>query len=181
MVELADTIVLDAGTHQGYGKHYRLLDYDLITPFQKTIFVGEIFYCLTITFAKLSILCFCWRIFSSSTSIRLPIYILSGIVSTWTLAVVSLSYNHPRYKATVNVPFEILTTIFQCDPVSGFWNQTKPARCNVDNHNFIVGIAIPNILTDVALMALPLPYIWRLNRSRSQKIALAGVFLVGGL
>ena len=72
-------------------------------------------------------------------------------------------------------------TIFQCKPVSGFWNRTKPGTCNVDSQKFFIGNAIPNILTDVALMALPLPYIWHLNRSKSQKIALAGVFLLGGL
>lgn len=72
-------------------------------------------------------------------------------------------------------------TIFQCKPVSGFWNRTKPAICNVDSQKFFIGNAIPNILTDVALMVLPLPYIWQLNRSKSQKIALAGVFLLGGL
>ena len=102
MIESADRTVLDAGTHQGYGKHYGLLDYDLVMPFQKTIFVGLIFYCLTITFAKLSILCFCWRIFSASTSIRLPIYILIGTVLAWTLAFVGLSYNHQKYKATAD-------------------------------------------------------------------------------
>lgn len=72
-------------------------------------------------------------------------------------------------------------TIFQCNPVSGMWNRTKPAICNVNTKKFLLGNAIPNILTDVALMVLPLPYIWRLNRSRSQKIALAGVFMLGGL
>ncbi|KAI4224930.1 MAG: hypothetical protein L6R36_004289 [Xanthoria steineri] len=144
-----------------YGKHYQTLHFDFVTPFFKNLFVGEILYCLTITFAKFSILCFCWRIFSSSKSIRPPIYILSGIVSMWTLAV-------------------IFMTIFQCKPVSGFWNRTKPAICNVDSQKFFIGNAIPNILTDVALMVLPLPYIWQLNRSKSQKIALAGVFLLGG-
>lgn len=181
MIEWADRTVLNAGTHQGYGKHYQLLDGDSVTPLQKMIFVGEIFYILTLTLAKLSILCFYWRIFSSSTSIRLPIYILSGIVSMWSLAAVSHYAIIKSIRLLLTLPFEIFTTIFQCDPVSGFWNRTEPAGCNVDNHIYIVGIAIPNILTDVAFMALPSPYIWRMNRSRSHKIALTGVFLVGGL
>ena len=81
----------------------------------------------------------------------------------------------------LNLTAQILITIFQCNPVSGFWNRTKPATCRVDTTDFFLGNAIPNVLTDVALMALPVPYIWRLNRSRSQKIALLGVFLLGGL
>ena len=99
----------------------------------------------------------------------------------WALAVVSLSYHPQNQRLLLTLPVKIFMTIFQCKPVSGFWNRTKPAICNVDSRKFFIGNAIPNILTDVALMVLPLPYIWQLNRSKSQKIALAGVFLLGGL
>ena len=44
-----------------------------------------------------------------------------------------------------------------------------------------MGNAVPNIITDWALLILPIPYIWRLQQSRPQKIALCGVFLLGGL
>lgn len=76
---------------------------------------------------------------------------------------------------------QILVTIFQCTPISEFWNRTHPAKCTVDTKSFSIGGAIPNILTDVALLILPLPYIWRLNRPVSQKFALAGIFMLGGL
>ena len=84
------------------------MHFDFVTPFFKNLFVGEILYCLTITFAKFSILCFCWRIFGSTKSIRLPIYILSGIVSMWTLAVVSLSYDTQNSKATADLTYSDL-------------------------------------------------------------------------
>lgn len=57
----------------------------------------------------------------------------------------------------------------------------QPANCSVDDYMFFLGNAVPNILTDVALMALPLPYIWRLNRPMAQKVALGGIFVLGGL
>lgn len=56
-----------------------------------------------------------------------------------------------------------------------------PANCIVDDYAFFVGIAVPNIITDVALLVLPLPYIWRLHRAKSQKIALVGIFMLGSL
>jgi hypothetical protein len=41
--------------------------------------------------------------------------------------------------------------------------------------------AIFNIVTDVALLILPIPYIWRLHVSRSQKILISGIFILGSL
>jgi hypothetical protein len=38
-----------------------------------------------------------------------------------------------------------------------------------------------SIFTDLAVAVLPLPFIWKLNLRRSQKIALSVVFLLGCL
>ena len=79
------------------------------------------------------------------------------------------------------IDLQILVTIFQCDPVSGFWNRNIPAKCKIDDYAFFLGIAVPNIVTDAAIIALPMPYIWQLHRLTSQKIALAGIFMLGSL
>ena len=83
----------------------------------------------------------------------------------------------------LNMHLKILVTIFQCKPVSSFWhrNPNKPSDCFVDDYAFFVGIAVPNIITDAALLSVPIPFIWRLHRDRPQKIALAGTFMLGGL
>ena len=75
---------------------------------------------------------------------------------------------------------KILVTIFQCVPVSGFWNREKHAEC-VNYQHLFIGITVPNIATNLALLALPVPYIWRLHTTASQKIALTGTFMLGGL
>lgn len=108
---------------------------------------------------KFSILAFYSRLFAAS--IRVPCYILAGITACWGIAV-------------------ILVTVFQCTPVSGYWNRQIPAKCIVDDYAFFVGIAVPNILTDAAILSLPVPYIWRLRRTRSQKVALLSIFALGG-
>ncbi len=78
-------------------------------------------------------------------------------------------------------PTQVATTIFQCNPVRGFWDHTVQASCKVDVYAFFIGNAVPNIITDWALLILPIPYVWRLQKSRVQKIALCGIFLLGGL
>jgi hypothetical protein len=41
--------------------------------------------------------------------------------------------------------------------------------------------SIPNLVTDVAMLALPLPAIWTLKMSRGQKVGLTLTFLTGSM
>lgn len=149
--------------HQGYGKHLEVLDPNtFLADFFKNLFAGEILYTLLIVTVKFSILAFYWRLFGRS--VKIPVWILGGITAAWGIAV-------------------ILVSVFQCTPVSGFWNRltVPPPQCIVNDYAFFVGIAVPNIITDVAILSLPVPCIWRLHRDGAQKIALAGIFALGGL
>ena len=42
-----------------------------------------------------------------------------------------------------------------------------------------LGASIPNVITDVLLLVLPLPYVWNLQAPVSQRAILAGMFLLG--
>jgi hypothetical protein len=42
-----------------------------------------------------------------------------------------------------------------------------------------LGGSVPNILTDIILIVLSLPYAWRLNAPLAQRIVLAGMFMMG--
>ena len=55
-----------------------------------------------------------------------------------------------------------------------------PQRTCINTLHYFLGIQIPNIIIDVAIMALPLPWIFRLKITLSQKIALSGIFTLGG-
>ena len=61
------------------------------------------------------------------------------------------------------------------------WDKTMNPTCSVNVYDFFIGNAVPNIITDWALLVLPIPYIWRLHQVRAQKVALCGVFGLGGL
>lgn len=51
--------------------------------------------------------------------------------------------------------------------------------CRVEPMKFFYGNAIPTIVTDLMMLALPVPYIWGLHLPTPQKVALGGIFLVG--
>lgn len=145
---------------RGVGRHIELYGLEGVKHFYLSLFVCEILYTLTLCLTKFSILLFLIRIFGK-TSIRIPIMILASIVTGWAIAVV-------------------VTTIFQCSPVQGFWDKSTNPTCAVNVYAFFIGNAVPNIVTDWALLLLPIPYIWRLHQRRAQKIALCGVFGLGG-
>lgn len=144
--------------HQGFGHHFEILPKDYLTTFGKNFFTGEILYFLTIGVVKCSILAFYWRLFRAS--IRVPCCILGAVTICWEIAV-------------------LLITVLQCTPISGFWNKGIHAKC-LNTKYFFLGNSVPNIVTDLALLLLPVPYIWRLHATTSQKIVLAGTFMLGG-
>lgn len=76
---------------------------------------------------------------------------------------------------------QVLVTIFQCSPVSGFWNRIDGSQCNIDLRVFFASVSVINIVTDVVILALPMPYVIGLKRSAGQKVAVCGIFLTGSL
>jgi hypothetical protein len=73
-----------------------------------------------------------------------------------------------------------LIVIFACDPIAGSWDLSlaATAKC-VDKKSFYVGGSVPNVITDVILVILPLPYVWRLHASVAQRVVLGGIFALG--
>ncbi|KAJ5971296.1 uncharacterized protein N7479_001214 [Penicillium vulpinum] len=146
--------------NRGVGTHIYPLGLTGVSHFYINLFVCEILYTLSLCFTKYSILLFFWRIFNL-TNIRIPIYIIASLITGWGLGI-------------------ILTTIFQCVPVQGLWDFSITAHCGVNINDFFIGNAVPNIITDWALLILPLPYVWKIQQNTTQKIALCGAFAMGG-
>lgn len=67
-----------------------------------------------------------------------------------------------------------------CIPAKKFWDPTVEGAC-LDTSKFYYGVQIPNILSDVVLLVMPMRVVWTLPIPKSQKALLSGVFLVGGL
>ncbi|PYH67482.1 uncharacterized protein BO88DRAFT_344157 [Aspergillus vadensis CBS 113365] len=123
------------------------------------LFSCELTYTGVIVLVKFSILALYWRLFNRA-NIKIPISILATLVCMWGIAV-------------------FLLTLLQCIPTRGLWDQSIDASCNVDSQKFLFAISIPNIIIDVTLLVLPVPYIMKLNTSRSHKKAIMSMFLLG--
>lgn len=79
----------------------------------------------------------------------------------------------------------LLVSIFQCTPVAFAYDKTiiatNPHAHCINTDQFYNGNAIPNIITDVLILALPVREVLRLQIHRPQKTAILGMFMMGGL
>ncbi|KAJ5577848.1 uncharacterized protein N7459_006812 [Penicillium hispanicum] len=115
----------------------------------------------TITPAKISLLLFYVRIFYKR-HFRVCAYIVGSLV----------------LGVGITVLFE---SIFQCSPISYGWNPTVSDGSCLDQTSFYRAIWPFNVLTGLLIWVLPMPYVWSLHAPKGQKMALTGVFLLGGL
>ncbi len=123
-------------------------------------------YVVAITLAKASLLLFLYRIFHVDRRFRIAAWVVGGILGIW---------------ATVTV----FLAVFACRPVKASWNlkllkdpktKCEPKAWNVEN---IYGFC--NIITDFALIIMPLPLVWRMQMDRKKKIGVGLVFASGVL
>lgn len=126
----------------------------------EAIYAIEQVYTPTIALVKSSILLFYARVFPG-VRFRRYLYGLGAVVALWWIACQ-------------------FTTIFECTPIHFFWTQNPTTGHCINVKSYFIGQAIPNIITDIFIMALPLPLIWKLNLPQKQKFALSGIFLLGG-
>ncbi|MCJ1352543.1 MAG: hypothetical protein MMC33_002527 [Icmadophila ericetorum] len=143
----------------GFGQHVQLATLETATRFFQMLYFVQIVYIFAIAFIKWSILLFYRRIFSVSGT-KVPLLVIGVIVLCWSIA-------------------SILASILSCVPVAGFWDKASPSKC-INTTRFFLGVAIPNITTDLVILIFPLPMIWKLRMAKSQKVALMGVFTLGG-
>lgn len=100
------------------------------------------------------------RIFTNiSRLFRVGAMICGAVVTLW---------------ATAFVP----TAIFQCTPVARAWDIDIPGHCINLQLGFYC-VALPNILTDIAILSLPIRSCWQLHRSVLYRLSLIGVFMLG--
>ena len=110
--------------------------------------------------AKASITFQYLRVFSN-TPIRIPCYIILGVLAAFVLS--------------VNI-----SSIVTCIPVSKFWNSTQPGHC-VDKEALWFSAAAIHILSDFVLLFLPMPVLNSLHLPKRQKYALMLIFAFGSL
>jgi len=73
----------------------------------------------------------------------------------------------------------VVSTVFQCKPIAGFWDAKLPGMKCYNTDAFWYAYAIINIITDVIVWALPLPEIKKLHLPSLQRWGLAAIFALG--
>lgn len=110
---------------------------------------------------KIGILLLYWRIFGNDRRVRKWIFVVGAIV-----------------VATHTALF--FAFVFQCSPISFFWTQAPGGSCFQQDNFYMSGGSL-NILGDCMVLGLPMYSIWHLQTSKSQKLAVTFLFLLGSL
>lgn len=101
-----------------------------------------------------------WRILPSA-NVRRTIYICGAIVLAWTLGT-------------------CLTGALACIPVYKLWTPGVEGTC-IDFPAFYYGIQIPNIITDIFIVVIPIREIFGLGFTKMQKYSLVAIFGIATL
>ncbi|KAL8936949.1 MAG: hypothetical protein Q9216_004664, partial [Gyalolechia sp. 2 TL-2023] len=127
----------------------------------KFILVAPLLYLNAVLFPKLAILATYLRIFTPSSYRNICWVLVAVLVANW---------------------FTFTVACFKmCTPLAYLWNRgIVGGRC-FDINLFYRWSAFPNIATDVAMLVLPVPVVWKLHTSRNTKVGLTVMFATGSL
>lgn len=149
----------------GIGRHLLVLLYggetEKAVNWVKCGYAIEQVYFVAVALPKLSVLASYLRIFVEKKH-RIATYITAGFV-------------------VVIAFIGVVTSLASCRPFSARWDFTLVDTHCINSAHFWQGMAFPNIATDLFMLVLPWPVLWRLQLPRRQKLALIGVFLLGSL
>ncbi|KAL4880542.1 integral membrane protein Pth11-like protein [Aspergillus karnatakaensis] len=153
---LACTIV---GGQYGLGKHVWVVPMDHITRVNQTHFAYVLIYVWAIPLIKLSIIFFYRRIFGTT-----PIMYLCGFLTI-------------GYFIACTIAFSAC-----CRPPSYYWTQYADptgGHCVFDLYPFYIGNAAANVATDLLILVVPVPLVWKLQMRTVQKGLVMGIFMLG--
>ncbi|KAK3694392.1 hypothetical protein B0T22DRAFT_69931 [Podospora appendiculata] len=146
---------------RGAGKHSWQVDVYGVPALERAAWYGILFYPLSLTFARLSILLLYKRIFTytwAKNTIQVAITLVTAMGIWFTASVLTA-----------------------CVPLEAFWNWSlfwvTPVYCQPATIWW--GNAALHIVSDLVIMTIPLPILSQLNLPRRQKYALVGVFGLG--
>ncbi|KAJ6437914.1 hypothetical protein O9K51_09336 [Purpureocillium lavendulum] len=124
----------------------------------KWLVAAEVLYVWNLAWTKTSILLMYYRIFHV-TSFKRVAWIVGTFVWLWVVTITFLS-------------------IFICLPVQKLWYPELSGRC-INQFATWISNAVSTILTDLMILVMPLPQIWRLQLKRMEKVALTVAFGLG--
>ena len=142
-----------------------LQDPDVIINFssnnRQAYFASEILWALTIPFVKSSILMLYCYIFGCLRYFRRVACAIGSFSICWSVAV-------------------IIVLACKCRPIQSVWDKSSQGTCFSDS-TFYIASSVPNTMTDIAILLLPMKAVAQLQTTRSQKLLLVFIFSLGSL
>lgn len=176
-----------AAVQHGFGHHILMLDVpdvvmygkvcsfgqDSLRPPSKLVpvkltvslqlfFTDAIVFVLAMTPLKLSILWFYHRIFPIR-KFTISCIAIAAVTIAWLIAY-------------------LVSQFLLCRPYQYFWDKSIPGgTCINIRHVAYFITSPPDILTNIAILILPIPSLWGLQMQRRRKLAISGIFLLASL
>ncbi|KAJ6781831.1 hypothetical protein PWT90_08777 [Aphanocladium album] len=143
---------------KGAGYHSSTIGPANVAIIKEYLLVTEVIYIWHMAWTKLSVLLMYYRVFHVPQFKRLVVAV-GCFVFVWVITATFLF-------------------IFICVPTQKLWKPELPGHC-ISEMGVWVANGSSTILSDVAILLLPIPQIWKLNTGRSEKIGLTLVFGLG--
>ncbi|KAL4991621.1 hypothetical protein BDW68DRAFT_198392 [Aspergillus falconensis] len=143
----------------GMGMHLVDIPAPILLQQMKAFWISIPFYNAALLCAKASILMQYFRVFPSKR-MRHICWTMIGILATYGT-------------------WAVLSGFLNCIPVARFWNPTIPGSC-LNSKGLWFSNASMHIATDLAILIIPTPALYKLELPRKQRIALISMFAVGG-
>ncbi|KFX91702.1 hypothetical protein V490_05780 [Pseudogymnoascus sp. VKM F-3557] len=144
----------------GNGTHLSDISPETLLRFGKIFIANQFTYFALVPVLKISFIMFYRRIFFTSHRFNVVSCTFIWIIGIWGAGI-------------------FLTCALQCRPLRGYWDHTIKSTCINGNVFFIVNQGF-NVVMDFVILALPLPIIFSLKRAWQDKVALSGIFALGG-
>ncbi|KAJ8061070.1 hypothetical protein OCU04_010147 [Sclerotinia nivalis] len=157
-------ILFDALRNSGLGYHTSYLEYTApwkVRRWGKDLFAGTIIYLLCATAPKYAILILYKRLFIIN-KVRVCVYVLMATLVVYTIVMIAVA-------------------LAACRPFAANFDPTIPGSKCINKEDLYRWGPIVNIITDVAMLMLPMPIIWNLHTTTRLKLGLTLTFLTGSL
>lgn len=145
------------------GYHEKDLTTAQLRHIAQVFVVGEIIYASNVAITKISVLLLYYRLlqvaFQTSRTLRTIAY---GIASLVIVAAVVF----------------VFMVVFGCRPVQKRWEPDIPGHCVDEVIRWTLNAGL-SILTDVMILTLPVPQIWKMRLGLLEKIGVTSIFALG--
>ena len=134
----------------------------LYVTIYKTSYIFSVLYPLACALPKLSICCMYLGIFKVHRAVQRAVQAL--LVFT-----------------IINMIAWFIPSVVVCQPISAYWSLTPHLNNCINFNVFGTWITLPHIVTDLIIMALPIPILWHLQMRTAKKIGLILTFFTASM